>query len=129
MSFGKGDEAVVGPGMDLADGGRDSIFCRPAAWLCFAGVPCNKNWRAWVWPRGESTPSVNFRDWECANGGGNLARETVVFGRGGNWELGWATVGARVFMLVSKIGFWEHALGIVGNALSMLHLKFHIYGF
>ena len=64
-------------------------------------------------------PSVNFRDWECATGGGNLARETVVFGHAG--KLGTEFVGAGFFLLVSKTGFWEHVLGIVGDALKVPH--------
>ena len=35
MSCGKVDEAVVGPGMDPADGGRDSVCGRPAAMAVF----------------------------------------------------------------------------------------------
>jgi hypothetical protein len=85
MSCGKGDEAVVGPGMDE---GRDSFCGRPAACLSSAGAPCNKNWRAWVWPRGRSIlPPLIFAIGSAPSVAEIWLERPSFLGVRGNWEL------------------------------------------
>ena len=59
-----------------------------------------------------------FKGLGAHRSGGTMAPDAVGFGRAEYWELGQASVGARISTFLLKTKFLALILGIVGNALT-----------